>query len=289
MTILIALLVIVAVFWLWKSDRLSETSREQVASRVTQTTSKVAATTKDTARRAGERLSPVLSHVLSQVEGRVEGKVRLPFRRHPDLDKQFMEWMGQAELERRTVLYKSLPADAAESAAWLQGLADQDLGDFVQELSAFCKGRGFELDWLADPKVTGEMKRAVEETVGLYCLAVWKGRDVRPFAAYRAWLADPVKKENQSFAQRLYSRLIAAGFAAPSPDLWWAPEQERQAHVAKAMESAAAQDPKVFVSLLRDAADASSAVEVEAEPPAKGAEQTPPAEATAPAAVVAAS
>jgi len=278
MTILIAVLVIVAVLWLWKSDRLSETSREQVASRVTQATSQVAKTTKETVAKTGERLSPVLSGI--------GGKARLPFRRHPDLDTQFKDWMGQAELHRRTVLYKALPADAAESTAWLQALADQDLGDFVQELSAFCKARGFELDWLTDPKVTGEMKQAVEETVGLYCLAVWKGRDVQPFAAYRAWLADPGKKENQQFARRLYSRLIAAGFAAPSPDLWWAPEQERQAHVAKAMEAAAAHDPKIFVSLLRDAAEASAAVEVESESPAKGAEKSPPAEPSAPAAVV---
>jgi hypothetical protein len=51
------------------------------------------------------------------------------------------------------------------------------------------------------------------------------------------------------------------------------------------METAAAQDPKIFVSLLRDAADA-SAVEVEAEPAAEGVEKSPPAEPSAPAAVV---
>jgi hypothetical protein len=168
-----------------------------------------------------------------------------------------------------------------------KGFPTKTWGGVVQELSAFCKGRGFELAWLVDPEVAGELKRAVEETVGLYCLAAWKGRDVQPFVAYRAWQSDPGKRENQAFAQRLYSRLVAAGLATARPDLVWAPEQERQAYVAKAMESAAAQDPRSFASLLRDAADASAAVEVEAESTSNET-KSPPAEKIAPTAVVAA-
>ncbi len=266
--IVTVLVIVVGVLWLWKPAWLFETARERVPSRVTQITSKVTETTKETVARTGARL----------------GKVRLPFRNRPDLVTQVREWTGRAELERRTALYKSLPGDAAEFTAWLQGLADEDLGNFVQELSAFCTGQGFELDWLVDPKVTGELKRAMEETVGLYCLTVWKCRDLQPFVAYRAWLADPGKKENQAFAQRLYSRLIAAGLATAKPDLWWAPEQERQAYVAQAMEDAAAQDSKSFVSLLRDVAAEVAAEDVAA----KSAKQSPPAEGVAPAAAVAA-
>jgi hypothetical protein len=143
------------------------------------------------------------------------------------------------------------------------------------------------------------MKQAVEEAVGLYCLAAWKGRDVRPFVAYRAWQSAPGKKENQAFAQRLYSKLVGAGLATATPDLLLASEKERQAYVAEAIEAADAQDPKAFVGLLRDVAGV-AAVEAEEEAPAKSTKKhvvseakpeanpkAPPAEEVAPAAVAA--
>jgi hypothetical protein len=280
MMIIVAVLVIVAAtLWLWKPAWLSKASREKAASRLTQTTARVTETTKETVAKTGERLGPVLSGV--------EGKVRLPFRRGKDLATQFKEWVGQAELAKRTAVYKALPADAAGFTAWLQGLADEDLGGFVKELAAFCKGLGFELAWLVDPKVEGAMKQAVEEAVGLYCLAAWKGRDVRPFVAYRAWQSAPGKKENQAFAQRLYSKLVGAGLATSTPDLLLAPEKERQAYVAEAIEAAAAQDPKAFVGLLRDVAGVAAVVEAKEEAPAKGTKKhgAPPAKEVASAAV----
>jgi len=262
MMIIVAVLVIVAaVLWLWKPAWLSKASREKAASRVTQTTSKVTQSTKETVARTTSKVTETTKDTVARTGERL-GKVRLPFRRRKDLATQFKEWVGQAELAKRTAVYKALPADAAGFTAWLQGLPDEDLGGFVKELAAFCKGLGFELAWLVDPKVEGAMKQAVEEAVGLYCLAAWKGRDVRPFVAYRAWQSAPGKKENQAFAQRLYSRLVEAGLATSTPDLMLAAEKERQAYVAEAIEAAAAQEPKAFVGLLRDVA---GVVVVEAE------------------------
>jgi len=274
MMIIVAVLVIVAgVLWLWKPAWLSKASREKAATQVTQTTSKVTETTKET---------------VAKTRGRL-GRVRVPFRRRKDLATQFKEWVGQAELAKRTTVYKGLPKDAAGFTDWLQGLSDQDLGGFVQEVSAFCKGLDFELAWLVDPEVGGEMKQTIEEAVGVYCLAAWKGREVRPFVTYRAWQSAPGKKENQAFAQRLYSKLVDAGLATSTPDLLLASEKERQAYVTEAIKAAEAQDPKSFVGLLRDVAGELAVVEAEEKKsPGKGRKKkAPPAEEVAPTAAMA--
>lgn len=239
MMIIVAVLVIVAaVRWLWKRGRLSRASGEKAATQVTQTTIKVTETAKETAAKSRGRL----------------GKVRLPFRRRKDLATQFKEWVDEAALDKRTAVYKGLPKDATGFTDWLQALSDQDLAGFVQELSAFCKGLDFELAWLVDPERGGELKQAVEEAVGMYCLAAWKGREVRPFVTYRAWQSAPEKEENQAFAQQLYSKLVETQLATWTPDLLLASEKERQAYVAEAIEAAEAQDPKAFIGLLREVA-----------------------------------
>ena len=274
MMIIVAVLVIVAAtLWLWKPSWLSKSSRDKAASRVTQTTSKVTETTKET---------------VAKTRGRL-GSLRLPFPKRKDLATQFKEWVGEANLAKRTAVYKGLPKDAASFTDWLQGLPDEDLAGFVKELAAFCKGLDFELAWLVDPEVTGEMKQAVEEAVGVYCLAAWKGREVGPFVAYRAWQSAPGKKENQLFAQKLYSKLVEAGLATSTPDLLLASEKERQAYVAEAIEAADAQAHKAFVGLLRDVAGELAALEVEEkQAPAKGRKKkAPPAEEVAAAAAVA--
>ncbi|MEW5983044.1 MAG: hypothetical protein AB1806_11840 [Acidobacteriota bacterium] len=182
------------------------------------------------------------------------GKVALPRGRDRRRDGQFRDWIGKAELDRRAMIYKSLPADAADFTIWLQGLGDDELGTFVQDLSAFCDRRGFDLVWLMDPKITGQLKHRMEESVGLYCLSAWKSRDLQPFAIYRDWLADPQNKRNRVFAQRLFTRLVTVGLVTPSTDLLFAPEAERRAHAAKSMDAAAVQDPRTFASLLSETA-----------------------------------
>jgi hypothetical protein len=244
--IISVLLIVIGIVLLLQPTWLSKNSRRQTVSRVPQAISQVIETAKETVEKPGERL----------------GNERFSLHHRPELAGQFREWLSQAELDRRTAVYKTLPADAAEFTAWLQGLADKDLGDFTQELAVFCQGQGFDLAWLVDPQVPGEMKRVVEETVGLYCLAAWKSRGLLPLVTYRAWLSDPGNEKNHAFAQRLYSRLVAEGLATARSDLLWVPEQERQAYVARSIEAVATQDPKTFVALLRDAA----AVEPEATP-----------------------
>jgi hypothetical protein len=246
------LLIVIGIVLLWQPAWLPKVSREQIAqhpaktaSRVTQATNKVIGTAKETVEKAGERLS-------------IE---RSPLRGRPELAGQFKEWLSQAELDRWTAVYKTLPADAAEFTTWLQGLEDKDLSDFAQRLAVFCQGQEFDLAWLVDAQVPAEMKRVAEEAIGLYCLAAWKSRGLLPYATYRAWQADPGNEKHLAFAQRLYSRLIAEGLATARSDLLYAPEKERYAFVVQSMQAVATQDPKSFAILLRDAAT----VEPEAE------------------------
>lgn len=255
MVIIIAfsiLLVVIGIVLLWQPSWLPKSSREQTANRVTQATSKVIASAKETVEKTGERLAPE----------------RLAARRRPELAGQFKDWLSRAELERWTTLYKTLPADAAEFTAWLQGLSDKDLGDFVQGLAEFCHGQGFNLAWLADAQVPGDMKRTVEEAVGLYCLAAWKSHGLSPYATYRAWQADPGNEKHLGFAQRLYSRLIAEGLATARSDMLYAPDKERHAFIVQSMQTVATQDPKTFAILLRDAATGEPEAEPNPEPAA---------------------
>jgi hypothetical protein len=245
--IMAVLFVVVGILLLWQPAWPFKSSSQQAVQRVTQATSKVIETTKETVEKAGERLS---------------GERPSP-RIRPELAAQFKEWLSQAELERRMPLYKALPADAADFTAWLLELGDKDLGDFSQELAVFCQGQGFDLAWLADAQVPGEMKYAVEEAIGLYCLAAWKSHNLLPLSTYRAWLADPENPKNNAFAQRLYSRLVESGMATARSDMLWAPEKERHAFIVQSMQTVAAQDPKSFVALLK------AAMVVEAEPSAE--------------------
>jgi hypothetical protein len=247
------LLIVIGIVLLWQPAWLPKSSREQIAtSRVTQATSRVIESAKETVEKAGERL----------------GSERLIVRRRPELAGQFKEWLSQAELDHRTTLYKTLPADAAEFTAWLQGLDDKDLGDFAQGLAEFCHGQGFDLTWLVDTQVPGDMKRTFEDAIGLYCLAAWKSHGLSPYATYRAWQSDPGNEKHRGFAQRLYSRLIAEGLATTRSDLLYAPEKERYAFVVQSMQAVATQDPKSFAILLRDAATVEPEPETDPEPTA---------------------
>ncbi len=239
------LLIVIGIVLLWQPAWLPKISREQATSRVTQATNKVIGTAKETVEKAGERLAPE----------------RLAVRRRPELAGQFKEWQSQAEMDRWTAVYKTLPADAAEFTTWLQGLSVKDLGDFAQGLATFCQGQEFDLAWLMDAQVPAEMKRVAEEAIGLYCLAAWKSHGLSPYAAYRAWQSDPGNEKHLGFAQRLYSRLVAEGLVTARADLLYAPEKERYTFVVQSMQAVAAQDPKSFVTLLKDAAT----VEPEAE------------------------
>ena len=181
------------------------------------------------------------------------GQFRLPFQKNKDtVTEQFKQWLHQSDVAKRSALYKRLPEDAAEFAAWIDTLSDEELNDFVSDLSSVCHTHGFELDWLVDPQTPDNLKRAIEDAVILHGLAAWKARDIQPLLAYKAWQAAPNKAENRAFAQKLYGKLAEAGLVAPPSHLILATDKERQEHVAATINKAAAEKETTFMALVQE-------------------------------------
>ncbi|MCB0162754.1 MAG: hypothetical protein KDI79_00920 [Anaerolineae bacterium] len=249
MLIIVVLLIVFGVIWYLEPKWASQESRDKASTAIT-------TNTKD---------------AYSKSKGWL-GQFRLPFRKDKDeVAAQFKQWLGQSDVAKRSQLYKQLPADAAEFAAWVDGLSDEELNKFVANLAAVCQAQDFELAWLVDPKTPDNLKRAVEDAVILHGLAAWKARDIKPLLAFKAWQAAPNKPENRAFAQKLYNKLAEAGLVTTPSDLVLATEQERQQHVAEAIDKAAAEKEATFLALVQEVV-----TELEAE---KKAAKTPEAEA----------
>lgn len=197
------------------------------------------------------------------------GQWRLPFQKGPSpAAAQFKQWLAQSDLAKRSSLYKQLPVDAAEFAAWVEGLTDEQLHKFVADLSAVCQLHHFELAWLVDPKTPDNLKHAVEDAVVLHALAAWKARDIQPLLAYKAWQAAPHKAENRAFAQKLYGKLAEAGLVTPPAELVLATEKERQAHVVTAIETAASEKEATFLALVQEVVSELETEQAETKTPA---------------------
>jgi hypothetical protein len=160
--------------------------------------------------------------------------------------------LSQSDLAKRSQLYKQLPTDAAEFAAWVDGLSDEALTKFVADLSAVCRTQNFELAWLVDPKTPDNLKHAVEDAVILHGLAAWKAHNIQPLLAYKSWQTAPNKAENRAFAQKLYGKLAEAGLVTTPPNLVLATDKERQAHVATTIDTAATEKEATFLALVQE-------------------------------------
>ncbi|MCB0170986.1 MAG: hypothetical protein KDJ97_10585 [Anaerolineae bacterium] len=230
MLIIAILLIVFGVIWYLEPKWASQESRDKATTAVT-------TNTKD---------------AYSKSKGWL-GQFRLPFTKEKDpVATQFKQWLSQSDLSKRSQLYKKLPADAAEFATWVDGLSDEDLNKFVNDLSSVCRAQNFELAWLVDPKTPDNLKQAVEDAVILHGLAAWKARDIQPLLAFKAWQAAPNKPENRAFAQKLYNKLAEAGLVTTPSDLVLATEQERQEHVAEAIDKAAAEKEATFLALVQE-------------------------------------
>ncbi|MCB0209099.1 MAG: hypothetical protein KDJ52_07210 [Anaerolineae bacterium] len=181
------------------------------------------------------------------------GQFKLPFQKDKNTaTEQFVQWLHQSDVAKRSALYKRLPEDAAEFAAWIDSLADDELNAFVSDLASVCRTHSFELGWLVDPQTPDNLKRAIEDAVILHGLAAWKARDIQPLLAYKAWQAAPNKAENRAFAQKLYGKLAEAGLVTPPSTLILATDKERQEHVAATIEKAAAEKEATFMALVQE-------------------------------------
>ncbi|MBI3980172.1 MAG: hypothetical protein HY331_18510 [Chloroflexi bacterium] len=244
-------------------------------------------------RRTGVPAVPDTGRVIPEVKRVGGGWVsRLRGRRDgSDLAEQFQRWAADGAMSTGAKLAKTLPAEIRQYAGWLEGLSAEDRAAVVGQVSAFCRSVQFELSWLADPKVSSELKLALEEVVLLHSLAIWSAREMAAFVAFKRWQDAPEDRRNREFERDLYGKVVAAGLAESRPDLVLASEKERRAHVRQAI-AAAAERPEAFGDVLRSlarepgAAGKSDAGRVEES--VKGAASSPveaPSKAAAPAPV----
>ncbi len=184
----------------------------------------------------------------------VSGKLKLR-RDKTELAKKFKEWMASTSLHQ-TQLYDGLPAAAEGFASWLATLSPQETEAFCDKVAHFTASLGFDLAWLVNDKLNGqpELKQAIQEAVALYSIAAWRANtvqiQVRAFLAFQQWLAKP--NQNRGLGQQLYSQLVKQGLVMTTPDLYLAPEKERQAEAIRAIKQVAIDKPAVFNAVLYD-------------------------------------
>lgn len=140
--------------------------------------------------------------------------------------------------------------------AWLEGLAVADLRTFRNELAAFCHTLEIETDWLHSTTLSDrpELRRSLEETVGLFALAYANGASQQATIArtrtFQRWMAAPNRINNRGFGNKLYAALVTEGLIAPPAELLLAPERERRAFANQAIRETAAREPEAFDAVL---------------------------------------
>lgn len=180
------------------------------------------------------------------------GKLRGRFDRTADYDA-FRSWIAS--------LVDSVPGvgeGAATFRAWVDKLAPADLTAFRKELASFCKTLDIEDGWLHNnqPGQRPDLRKALEETVGLYALAYARGAgqgvDIARAHVFQRWMAAPDRGANRAFGAKLYAAVVASGMATPPPEMLLAPERQRRAFADQTIREAAARDPQAFDALLAE-------------------------------------
>ncbi len=274
MYILLAALVVAAVLWFVLKPAWAPKPPDTA-----ELTGKASQTSKQAAAKASQASKQATAKAGQMYQG-VRGRLR--FRNHTrDLAKQLKQWVAEAAPAKRVELYNTLPASAEGFAIWLGGLPQKELEQFTKKVAHFCESLNFDLAWLSDPQVSREpeIKKAVEDTVLLYSLTTWRAsnvqQDVKGFFAYRDWLANP--KRHSAFGQQLLGALIQRGAVIVTPELYLAPEKERQAHATAAIRKVADEDHAAFQAALRQVVGGGEAAPAAAPAPvAEPAAATPP-------------
>ncbi|MGB0388997.1 MAG: hypothetical protein ACPGWR_29595 [Ardenticatenaceae bacterium] len=119
-------------------------------------------------------------------------------KQHKELEQltgQFKQWMadGSWQQERRPELvegastskseafYERLPESAESFKGWLERLDTQEAQQLSTQVTAFASDLNFDLAWLTERQLENQpqLKQALEEVVGLYCLAYFKATQVQ--------------------------------------------------------------------------------------------------------------
>lgn len=234
---------------------------------------------REAAQRTAKQLGDSSSGLIEKLRGRFD---------HSAEQEEFKRWI--------TGLVDNAPGvgdGATTFRTWIEGLEVADLRNFRSKLAAFCETLDIEADWLHDGQLDErpELRRTLEETVGLYALAYARGAgqrdDIARTRAFQRWMAAPDRFDNRAFGTKLYTALVNHGMVTPPPELLLAPERERRAFAQQAIRESAARDPQGFGVLLAEVvqpqakAEAAPEAEVLEDPQVIAAEAEPTLDADA--------
>ena len=216
----------------------------------------------------------------TRLTGRVASwRDRITGRPHQDMRSQFHAWMAKA------------CADEASLCTWLQTLPEKEGQAFIDQVTAFCTERGFELPWVVEHRLEPypELAQAAEQVVLHYCRACHQAaaaqQDLDVYKTLLAFEDNPANSKTHEFGYKLFAKVIEAGLTSVSMSeyLLAAPKDQRQ-YMVRAIREAAERHREAFYRLLKETTRDAAATPVAPTPSApSGSTSEAQEDATAPA------
>lgn len=187
--------------------------------------------------RYSDHVSKQAEQQLTLVPAEPTGWRRLMPRRI-QASQQLRAWVVAHAPERVEALP---PAAASELVGWVRGLSLGELRAWEQATRSFCAEAGMHLAWLwgrelqDDPDLHAEMSTMVL----LYSLSYSRARravsTVAAVKELQAWRANPKRKHQRRFGDRLHAALVRRGLITIAPELYLAPEKRRRSEAIAAI------------------------------------------------------
>jgi hypothetical protein len=166
-------------------------------------------------------------------------------------------------------------ADEASLCTWLQTLPEKEGQAFIDQVTAFCTERGFELPWVVEHRLEPypELAQAAEQVVLHYCRAYHQAaaaqQDIDAYKTLLAFEHNPADVKAREVGYKLFAKVIEAGLTSVSMSeyLLAAPKAQDQ-YMLRAIREAAERHREAFIRLLKEIARDAAAPPVATTPSA---------------------
>lgn len=176
--------------------------------------------------------------------------LRLPFVGGADPQREtFRLALNDAAAARGATLNETTSKDFS---SWLDGLSNKQLDTLMRQVAETCRRAGVNLNWLLDNRAQGEMQYALQDTVLLAALAMYRAHTLEPFARLEAYRQNPNARGNRKFGQQVFGKLVAAQAVTIPANLMLAPEKERREYANQMIEQAAQENQDEVVGVVRE-------------------------------------
>jgi len=192
--------------------------------------------------RVTDRLTSTLSSMPLVGDRLIRGK-------DASLPAQFRAWIARACADDRSL------------NQWVQGLSEEGLRAFTDHVAAFCSEMGFELSWVVQQRLDThpELERSFEKVVLDYCRACREAAaaqdELEVYKTLRAFEDNPSSRKTQAFGQKLFAKVVEAGWTSVSvSEYLMATPKEQQQLMVRAVREAAKTHGTMFNRLLKEVA-----------------------------------